>query len=169
VKAQQAQACQFAEQNLNYASLYEQVKARSQTVVSSIRATVSESVEAVQQRVIFFYDEASNFVGMLLRVIGERQSELAEYVCSTYSNVSVFMHENWMRLDFNQDGSVDAEDLRKNLTELYNFLLNYHFIEETLRISSSLYDEAKKMIKKDAASSKLDSSKKEDEPHVEPE
>lgn len=91
---------------------------------------------------------------MLLGVLRERQSELAEYVRNTYSNVTVFMHENWMRLDFNKDGSVDADDLRKNLTELYSFLRNYHYIEETLKISSSLYDEAKKMIKKDATSKK---------------
>jgi hypothetical protein len=84
---------------------------------------------------------------MLIGVLSSRQSELADYITRTYSNVSVFMHDNWMRLDFNKDGSVSAEDLRKNLNEFYRFLVNYHYVEETLRISSSLYDEAKKRIR----------------------
>lgn len=97
---------------------------------------------------MFFYDEASSFVGMLISVIRDRQGELAKYIRATYSNVTVFMHDNWMRLDFNKDGSVTSEDLRKNLTEFYRFLINFHYLEETIRISSSLYDEAKKLIKK---------------------
>lgn len=84
---------------------------------------------------------------MLIGVLSSRQSELVDYITRTYSNASCFMHDNWMRLDFNKDGSVSAEDLRKNLTEFYRFLVNYHYVEETLRISSSLYDEAKKRIR----------------------
>lgn len=85
---------------------------------------------------------------MLISVVRDRQGELAKYIRETYSNVTVFMHENWMRLDFNRDGSVTAEDLRKNLTEFYRFLVNYHYLEASIRISSTLYDEAKKMLKK---------------------
>ena len=100
---------------------------------------------------MFFYDEASNFVGMLISVIRERQGELADYIRNTYSNVNVFMHDNWMRLDFNRDGSVSAEDLRKNLTEFYKFLVNFHYLEASMRITTSLYDEAKKLLVKESS------------------
>lgn len=100
---------------------------------------------------MFFYDEASNFVGMLISVIRERQGELADYIRNTYSNVNVFMHDNWMRLDFNRDGSVSAEDLRKNLTEFYKFLVNFHYLEASMRITNSLYDEAKKLLVKESS------------------
>ena len=36
--------------------------------------------------------------------------------------------------------------MRKNLTEFYRFLVNFHFVEASIRISSTLYDEAKKLI-----------------------
>ena len=102
---------------------------------------------ALNQSIVFFYDEASSFVGMLIKVVTDRQSELVDYIRKTYSNVSVFIQDNWMRLDFNQDGAVTAEDLRKNLQEFYKFLVNYHYIQETMKISSSLYDAAKQRMK----------------------
>ena len=92
---------------------------------------------------------------MLISVGKDRQGDLAKYIRETYSNVTVFMHENWMRLDFNKDGSVTAEDLRKSLTEFYKFLINYHYLEATIKITSTMYDEAKKMMKKgDSSESK---------------
>ena len=35
-----------------------------------------------------------------------------DYVRKTYTNVSIFARDNYMRLDFNHDGRVDMEDLR---------------------------------------------------------
>lgn len=57
------------------------------------------------------------------------------------------MLDNWMRLDFNKDGTIHADELRKRLNSFYEFLLSYHYIEQTLQISSDLYDQAKKRLK----------------------
>ena len=72
---------------------------------------------------MLFYDDATNFVGMLVKVMRERQDELIKYIKETYSNVQIFVKDNWMRLDFNKDGSVSLEDMRKNLNEFYEFLI----------------------------------------------
>mgnify|MGYP001452876933 CR=1 FL=1 len=53
---------------------------------------------------------------MLLQVLKERQGELITYIQKTYSNVRVFVQDNWLRLDFNEDGSVGIEDMRKGLS-----------------------------------------------------
>jgi len=133
---QASQAYQYTDQYVHYADTYDTVKTQGKSLAGR-----------VQEKVIFFYDEASNFVGILIKVLSNRQDELVKYVTATYSNVNVFVHENWLRLDFNKDGSVSSEDLRANLKEFYEFLKNYHYLEETMRISSSLYDEAKKLIR----------------------
>lgn len=73
----------------------------------------------------------------------------------------MFVHENWLRLDFNKDGSVSSTDLRANLKEFYEFLKNYHYIEETMKISSSLYDEAKKLIRSEKKSQEEKADKAE--------
>ena len=52
-----------------------------------------------------------------------------------------------MRLDFNQDGQVSMDDVRKNLNQFYDFLKNYDYIEATSRIKSTMYDEALKLNK----------------------
>jgi hypothetical protein len=96
----------------------------------------------VNQRIVFFVDEVTNFVGMLLHVLTDKQSSLLEYIASTYSNVNVFVSENWLRFDFNKDGKVGIDDMRKSLSHLYEFLKSYDYIEATTKIKSTIYEEA---------------------------
>lgn len=128
---------------INYIQKFEQVKEQSLKISSQINQALVE----VNQRVVLYIDEASNFVGLLIKVLKERQDQLVEYVNKTYSNVTLFVHENWLRLDFNKDGTVSIEDMRQALTQLYEFLKNYDYIEASTRIKSSIYLEAQKLIK----------------------
>ena len=41
------------------------------------------------------------------------------------------------------------EDLRASLLQFYEFLKSYDYLETTTRISSTLYDQAVNMMKKD--------------------
>lgn len=66
-----------------------------------------------------------------------------------YENVQVIISNNWMRLDFNQDGQVTLEDLKKGANELYEFLKNYDYFTKATEIKSTLYQEAIKYMKKD--------------------
>ncbi len=61
--------------------------------------------------------------------------------------MSVFVQDNWLRLDFNSDGKVGIDDLRKGLNELYEFLKSYDYIEATQKIKSAVYEEAQKYVK----------------------
>lgn len=80
-----------------------------------MKSTINQNLESLSQKVVFFYDEASSFVGMLINVLRDRQSELIEYIQKTYSHVTVFIQDNWIRLDFNFDDMLSPEELRKNL------------------------------------------------------
>lgn len=115
-------------------------------LVEEQRGLVEAKVEELQERLVLFYDEASNYVGMLLEVLPARQGELLKYVRETYSNVRLFVQENWLRLDFNQDGSIGMEDLRKSVAKLYEFLKTFDYLEAKTRIQSSLYAEAVKLL-----------------------
>lgn len=86
---------------------------------------------------------------MLINVLSERQGELVEYIKRTYSNVQVFVQDNYMRLDFNQDGSVSMEDMRANLLQFYEFLKSYDYLEASTRIKSTLYDQAVNIMKRE--------------------
>ena len=78
---------------MHYVEKYEAVKSRSKDMLARL--------EQLPKKVIVFYDDATNFVGMLIKVLQERQEELVAYVRRTYSNVQVFVQDNYMRLDFN--------------------------------------------------------------------
>ena len=117
---QASRAYQLTDPYVNYIQKYEAVKSKSQQII--------QRIGELPKKVVVFYDEASNFVGMMINVLSERQEELVAYIRRTYSNVQVFMHDNYLRLDFNQDGSVSMEDLRSSLTQFYEFLKSYDYI-----------------------------------------
>lgn len=96
---------------------------------------------------------------MLLEVLPERQGDLLAYVKETYTNVRFFVEKNWLRLDFNQDGSINMDDLRKSVTKLYEFLKSFNYLEATTRIKSSLYAEAIKLLPSKAPKKGSDSQK----------
>ena len=47
-----------------------------------------------------------------------------------------------MRLDFDNDGSISVEDLKKSMVGLYDFLKNFDVLEATTQIKSKLYTDA---------------------------
>ena len=63
--------------------------------------------------------------------------------------MQVFVKENWLRLDFNNDGHVSKEDLKKGLSEIYDFIKNFEYYQTAVEIKSSLYKEAIKYMQKD--------------------
>ena len=47
-----------------------------------------------------------------------------------------------MRLDFDNDGSISVDDLKKSMVSLYGFLKNFDVIEATTTVKSKLYTDA---------------------------
>lgn len=64
----------------------------------------------------------------------------------------MLIRDNWMRLDFNKDGHVSIDDIRKGAHELFEFLKNFDYLQAATEIKSSLYQEAIKYMKKDLSS-----------------
>lgn len=88
------------------------------------------------------YDAATNTISSYVQVITERHNQIREYVSKTYSTVSISVSGSWMRLDFDSDGSVSVDDLRKSVIGLYEFIKNFDLIETTTQVKSQLYSDA---------------------------
>ena len=99
----------------------------------------------------------------MIKVLKEHQHKVADYVHMHYDNVTVLLMDNWMRLDFNQDGHVSMEDLKRAVHELYEFMMNYDYFQKATEIKSDLYHQALKFMKKDVNSDNADSSHAERE------
>ena len=76
---QASKAYQLTDPYVKYVEKYESMKGKS--------AQIFQQIEQLPKKVVLYYDEATNFVGMLIRVLNERQEELVAYVRRTYSNV----------------------------------------------------------------------------------
>lgn len=75
-------------------------------------------------------------------MITDKQERITEYVTKTYSSVKVITQDNMMRLDFDNDGSITIDDLKKSMVSLYEFLKNFDVIEATSTVKSKLYTDA---------------------------
>ncbi len=64
-------------------------------------------------------------------MISDKHEQINQYVEKTYSQVQVTVSGTWMRMDFDHDGSVSIDDLKKSMVGLYEFLKNFDVIETT--------------------------------------
>jgi len=76
---QASKAYKLTDPYVDYVKKYEAVKSKTTNLRSIF--------ESYSQKIVLFYDEATNFVGMLINVLSERQEELVAYIKRTYSNV----------------------------------------------------------------------------------
>ena len=95
------------------------------------------------------YDRTTNVLSFLIEVLLEHQHKLREYLARNYENLQVVIRDNWMRLDFNKDGTVSIDDIKQGAHELFEFLKNFDYLQKATEIKSSLYQEAIKYMKKD--------------------
>jgi hypothetical protein len=91
-------------------------------------------------------------LSFLMEVLLEHQQKVRDYLARNYENVTVLIRDNWMRLDFNKDGHVSIEDIKKGAQELLEFLKNFDYLSAATEIKSSLYQEAIKYMKKEVSS-----------------
>ena len=72
-----------------------------------------------------------------------------------------------MRMDFDHDGSVSIDDLKKSMVGLYEFLKNFDVIETTSQIKSKLYSDAIAYMQAELEQEKkLRQLKKQDEDEI---
>ena len=70
----------------------------------------------VKDNFFVLYDSSANYLSFVVKVISEHwrdhHAKIIAYVREHYENVSVFVCKTWLRLDFNNDGQVTAEDVK---------------------------------------------------------
>jgi hypothetical protein len=103
----------------------------------------------MREKIVFIYDEASQYISFMVQIFAEHQSQVQSYVQTHYENVKVELLNNWMKLDFDKDGIVSIEDFKKGLLSLYEFLLNFNYIQQAQTIKSSVYEKAITYMKKE--------------------
>jgi len=92
--------------------------------------------------VFFLYDSATGVVTSYIKVLTNKQDQVTKYVNETYTLVNVTVSDNWMRMDFDHDGSVSVDDLKKSMVGLYDFLKDFNMIESASNIKSKIYTDA---------------------------
>ena len=118
-------------------------------------------VSPLKEYVIVLYDQSQKYISMFVRVLKDNQKNVLDYILNRYDNVKVFARDSWLRLDFNNDGKVSIEDLKKGAHELFDFMKNFEYIQKAIDIKSAIYEEAIKLMKKD-----LKNDKEKEESHL---
>jgi len=102
----------------------------------------------MREKIVFFYDEATKVLSFLVQIYNEHQEQVKKYISTHYENVKVELQNNWMKLDFDKDGIVSVDDFKKGLKQLYEFLLNFNYLEQAQSIKSTVYEKAVQLLKK---------------------
>jgi len=110
---------------VHYDDKYETVKDGSVKVYRYLNDKV---YNPLLENLYVIYDQSSDYYSFMLKVIKEHQSKVIEYIKQHYDNVHVAIQDNWMKLDFNNDGKVSLDDLKQGVQDLYEFLVNYDYI-----------------------------------------
>jgi hypothetical protein len=110
---------------------------------------LDDTIKPILEKVFFLYDNVTGTIISYINVASSKHQEITQYVKKTYTIVDVTVCENWMRLDFDQDGSVSVEDMKKSMNGLYEFLHDYDYIENLTTIKSQLYTGAIKYMKQE--------------------
>ena len=90
----------------------------------------------------FLYDHTTQTITSFINVITGKQSGIRDYVTKTYSTVKVTVEGTWMRLDFDDDGSVSMDDLKLSMVSFYNFLMEFDAIDASYQVKGKLYTDA---------------------------
>ena len=103
---------------------------------------LDSKLRPIVQNVFFLYDSATKSITSYVNVITDKQSEITEYVNKTYKTCKVTVEDKWMRLDFDDDGSVSLDDLKMSMVGFYDFLHKFDVIDATYQIKGKLYTDA---------------------------
>jgi len=106
-------------------------------------------VDTVRENFYVIRDIAPNVYSFMVQVLKDHQPRVIDYIKDQYENVHVLIKDNWLKLDFNHDGKISLDDLKKGVHDLYEFITNYDIIVKATEIKNNLYDEAIKFMKSD--------------------
>jgi hypothetical protein len=148
---------------IKYEEKYEVAKEKG---VKLYRFLNEKVYHPLKDNIFIVYDEATNYISFMIKAFSEtwleQQTKIIHYVRDKYENVQFFVSENWLRLDFDNDGHVSKEDLQKAFAELYDFLIHFEYYQKAVEIKSKLYEEAIKFMQKDLHNEEKKESKQEE-------
>ena len=147
---------QRVDEVVNFEDKFDLVKRHGENLYTYL----DKNFKPLVQNVFFLYDKASNTVVSYIKVITEKQESVHDYVKNTYNKVQVTVQGKWMRLDFDNDGSVSVADLKLSMVGLFDFLKNFDLIEKTTQIKSKLYSDAIAYMQKELDSDQRQSDSK---------
>lgn len=142
----ESQAYSITDPYVHYDQRLESLKSESVNVAQYLNDRV---YFPLRENLICFVDQGRKMYSFLIQIINEHQEKIVNYVNTHYENVLVTLKDNWMRLDFNDDGKVSLEDLKAGMIELYDFLRSYEYIQKAQEVKSQLYDQAINYMKKE--------------------
>jgi hypothetical protein len=135
---------EITDQYVHYDSTLEVVKDKGVNIYKYVNENV---IDPLMNNIYLI--QTTNYYSFMMNILKEHQPRVITYIQEQYENVKVMMQDNWMKLDFNNDGKISVEDLKKGAHDLYEFITNYDLIVKANEIKNTLYDEAIKFMKSD--------------------
>lgn len=108
------------------------------------------------------YNQSSQYLELVTKFYTDNQTKMRDYVSKHYENVALKFQDNWVRMEITKLKDLSTSDVKKTITDLYDFLSNYQYLEKMQEVKSNLYQEAISFMKKDVKEQKDDKEKETD-------
>ena len=100
----------------------------------------TQIVVPLQENVVFMYD--TSWAKACLIVKNLQNSAVSQLVTERFANTKVTLTQNFMRLDFDQDGKVTMTDIISALNSIKEFLAQYQLIKDAIELPQTFRQKA---------------------------
>jgi hypothetical protein len=125
--ARETRAFKIADSYIHFDDKYYYLKSKTLALSSFVNTQI---IVPVNDRVVIYYETGKKYVSVFIKTTQKEKERLAEYILQTNLNVKAFVHDQWVRLDYDQDSHVSFEDIRHSSLEVYKFLKEFDYINE---------------------------------------
>jgi len=55
----------------------------------------------LKENFLVIYDQSTHYIAVVINILKEHQQNVVNHIHKYYENITVAIHDNWLRLDFN--------------------------------------------------------------------
>lgn len=71
------------------------------------------------------YDQSTNYLSLVSQFCSENEGKMRVYMSKHYENVALNFKDNWVRMEITKLKDLSVSDIKKTITDLYEFLSNF--------------------------------------------
>lgn len=127
----------YADEKVDFTKRYNSSVEFTENVYRSFSTQI---VVPLQENVVFMYDTSREKASLVVKNL--QNSLISQAIIQRFSSARVTLSQNWMKLDFNEDGRVTMADITSAFFSVKDILAQYKYFKEALELPQTFRQKA---------------------------